>query len=418
MRLENLSEIQLRRRAVRLFLQGKRPCEILTLIPRSRQWLYKWLRRFEQGSWQALRSLPRRPQNSKNRYPNSARSLVLNLRRKFQRQSVGLTGARQLRRQIIRLRLLRSVPSETTIKRWLKEEGLTSRPVTSSTNPYYPQLHPKGFVLQIMDWAMRYLEGGEKAYVFHTIDAESCALSQTITDNKRTQSLIAHTLTAFQEIGLPDFLQIDNDSAFNGGNKTPRRIGQFVRFCLYFGIELIFIPPAEPKRNHLVDNINYLWARSFFERDHFASLKLLVERSPRFTQWYSEEYFPPRLEGLTVAEAKRKFKRRRLTRKEVKKVPESLPITAGRLHFIRRVRAEGEISLLGESFKVSKRFANKYIWATITTDKKRLDIYYKSSEPSPARLIKSYNYEIGEKVVALAKEYRRSARRKDVRKLM
>src|SRR5262245_9317085 len=105
-----------------------------------------------------------------------------------------------------------------------------------------------------MDWIARYIEGGEKIFAFHTVDWQTRALTQTLKANKTVASVTAHALETWQKLGLPDFLQLDNDAAFTGGSKTPRRFGAFVRLALSVGIELIFTPPAEPKRNGLVES--------------------------------------------------------------------------------------------------------------------------------------------------------------------
>jgi hypothetical protein len=98
-------------------------------------------------------------------------------------------------------------------------------------------------------------------------------------------------------------------------------------------------------------------------------------------------------------------------------LPEELPITEGRIHFIRRVKSDGKISLLGESWKVGKRFQDEYVWATVVTHKQRLQIYYRKSERAKARLVKSYEYRIDEKVVGLKPEYRHFNRRPGVLKI-
>ena len=390
------SEITYRRRAIRLTIKGKRPCEILNRIPHCRAWLYRWQRRFEIYGWDGLESCSRRPRNSPQGYCRSTRTVVVNLRRKFERSSVGLVGARAVRQEIIRRRLLRDVPSTSTIKRWLKEADLIKKIPPTPKKVYYPQPRlTKDRSLHVMDWTARYIEGREKVFAFHTVDWQTRSLTQSIKADKTVKSVTRHVLETWHKMGLPDYLQLDNDSAFNGGGKTPRRFGAFVRLALYLGIELIFTPPAEPKRNGLVESVNGLWAGKFWDRNHFNSFKEVVRKSSKFTDWYAQRYFPPALEGLTPAQASKRVKRKRLTQKQACSLSEKLPLTAGRLHFIRRVSAEGEISFLGEKWKVSKRLAHQYVWASVITNAQRLEIYHRHSECATARLVKIYDYAIG-----------------------
>ena len=65
---KNADEIRSRRLAFRLFDKEKSAAEILPRIPRSRTWLFKWKKRFEQKRWQALDSLSKAPQRPAKRY--------------------------------------------------------------------------------------------------------------------------------------------------------------------------------------------------------------------------------------------------------------------------------------------------------------------------------------------------------------
>lgn len=414
-------EISYRRRAIRLTIKGRRACEILRQIPRSRPWLRKWLLRYEQEGWAGLESSSRRPQTSPQEYAREARTVVVNLRRKLVRSSVGLFGARAVREEIIRRRLLRDVPSSATVNRWLKEADLIKKSPPTPKKVYYPQPRlTQNRVLHVMDWTARYIEGGEKVFAFHTLDWETRALTQTIKADKTVKSVTCHALETWLKMGLPDYLQLDNDSAFNGGSKTARRFGAFVRMALYLGVELIFTPPAEPKRNGLVESVNGLWAGKYWDRNHFNSIKEVVRKSSKFTDWYAQRYFPPALKGLTPAQASRRVKRKLLTRTQARSLSlsERLPLTAGRLHFIRRVSPEGEISFLGETWKVSKRLAHQYVWATVVTNAQRLEVYHRRSDRAEARLVKTCDYAIGERVHRLLPQYRRFRIRQSVLKLL
>jgi hypothetical protein len=269
-----------------------------------------------------------------------------------------------------------------------------------------------------MDWTARYLTGGEKLFVFHTLATQTHALCETISTDKSTASAINHILQAFRELGRPDFLQLDNDSAFTGIGKKWRFGGDFIRLALYLGVELIFVPPGEPKRNHAVEGIHHLWVTAFFTRDHFTSVAEVRRKSKNFLAWY-QCYAPPLLQGLTVAEAGRAAaKRKRLTEKQIACLPHRLPLTCGRVHFIRKVSAEGRISILGEQFHLSKRLAHRYVWATIDTGRKSLQIYYRKSKRAKARLIKEISYPLEEKVYRIKHEFRQRARRVSVLRLI
>jgi hypothetical protein len=254
---------------------------------------------------------------------------VLQLRRRAQKQRVGLIGARAIRHEIKQQRLLRQVPTLSTINRWLKAAGLLTTQPEAPAETYYPAPALANGLCQTSDgdWTSRYLEGGEQVFAFHTLDLTTPGLVQTLTTDKTGASLLRHVREVWQKLGLPDFLRLDNDAAFDGGGKTPRRIGVFVRLALFLGIELIFTPPAEPKRNGVIERVNGLWGESFWDRNHFRSLTDRRRKSHRFIEWYEHRYFPQSLDGKTVGQACRGQKRIRLTALQVRTLPEALPIT-------------------------------------------------------------------------------------------
>jgi hypothetical protein len=261
--------------------------------------------------------------------------------------------------------------------------------------------------LHALDWTCRYLEDGLKIYAFHTLNLRTRTLSQTIALDKRYETVRKHGLQTWKTLGIPQFLQLDNDAAFCGGYKAPRVFGQFVRLCLYLGIELIFLPVAQPENNGEVEELNGLWGHAFWERRHFTSFAHVCRSSPTFVHWYLTEYVPPFLVDTTPQQAQGREILHRLTAKQISHLPDPLPITAGRIHFIRQVQPDGSITILNESWKVSKRLAGKYVWATIITHCRRLEIWYQRSAQHPWRLLKKHAYDIPETVARLTPEFAR-----------
>src|SRR5438067_38958 len=99
---KNAQEVATRRRAIRMWLNKKRPCDIIRRLVRSHKCFYKWLDRFKKVGWPGLADQSRQPHTSAQSYPVSARQLVVRLRRRAQQRKVGLIGARALRSEIKR----------------------------------------------------------------------------------------------------------------------------------------------------------------------------------------------------------------------------------------------------------------------------------------------------------------------------
>jgi putative transposase len=405
-------EYRLRRRAIRLTLQGHSRQAILARIPRSPAWLSKWLRRFDQQGWQGLRSGSRSPLHPNARYSEHTRQVVVATRQRLLKRHVGLSGPQAIQDELRQAQLLRRIPSLATIKRILHDAHLIAHPHPPKRG-YFPQpTATSTYVLHAMDWTARYLRGGAKLFVFHTIDVQTRALAQTLHTDKRGATVQAHALATWQQLGLPDGLQLDNDAAFNGGYKVARVFGAFVRLCLYLGIEPIFLPVGEPKRNSVVERLHGLWSQTFWRTHRFDDLAAVRRAAPQFLRFYTQRYHPPALQGATPGQAQQQVTRRQLTVQEVEVLPSELPLTAGRVHFLRLVSAAGQITLLNETWMVGKRLAGEYVWATISTARRRLQIYHRQSDKARVRLVRTFRYPLHEQVVLLAPQFQRPYQRR------
>lgn len=403
--MDDLDDLRRRRQSIRLWLKGTRAKEILRRVQRSRAWFSKWRQRFCCHGPRGLKSQSRRPKRLARACAPRIVRLIVQTRRRLAKQAIGLIGPRAIRRELRQLHLGRQLPSLATIKRVLRANRLAKAPP-----PVRPAYRPKPLttvtgVLHALDWTCRYLEDGPKVYAFHTLNLRTRACAQTIAVDKSTPTVRGHALDTWKTRGIPDFLQLDNDAAFCGGYKVPRVFGQFVRLCLYFGIELIFLPVAEPESNGDIEQLNRLWGHAFFNKRHFASVRRVSRAGPEFVRWYMTRYAPPKLGERTPQRAQRAERQRRLTLRQIAQLPSPLPITAGQVHFIRQVAPDGTIAVLNETWHVTQRLAGKYVWATITTHRHRLDIWYQRSARHEWRLLKSFAYDLSETVARLKPEF-------------
>jgi len=232
--------------------------------------------------------------------------LIVQTRRRLVKQKVGLIGARAIRRELRKAKLAEELPSLSTIKRVLHLRGLIATP-SQAARAYFPKpLNAVSGTLHALDWTCRYLEDGPKIYAFHTLNLHTRACAQTIASDKSYETVRAHCLHTWKTLGIPQFLQLDNDAAFCGGYKAPRIFGQFVRLCLSLDIELIFLPIAQPECNGEVEELNGLWGHAFWERRQFTSLGQVCRTSSAFVHWYMTDYAPPILIDATPRQAQRR----------------------------------------------------------------------------------------------------------------
>ena len=263
-----------------------------------------------------------------------------------------------------------------------------------------------------MDWTERFLRGGKKIFAFHTFDLETRGCWESIFADKTTASVIQHLKNVWKTRWIPQALQMDNDAAFYGSRKVPHLFGRIIRLCLYVGIEPIFIPVGEAERNGDVEQVHRTWDKAVWQQVHFDSVQAAQDFTPQFEQWYMNEYEPPKLKGQTPSEVQCQPPRYRLTATVCRTIPDPLPITAGRIHFIRRVSVDGTIEVLNEHWPISKRLAGEYVWATLWTHRKRLDIFYRRSQHVQMKRIKTFPYLMDEPVVPLQPPFKRDSYRR------
>jgi putative transposase len=397
--MDEKAERRLRRKALRWLCLGRKPGAVAKRLGRSRTWVAKWRTRFGEQGITGLRSLSRQPQSRPHAWPRGMVRLIVQTRKRLRKAPAGLIGARAIRYELKQLLPRRPLPSAATIYRVLQHSRL-STPPPPSVAVYFPA--PSEEVdgsLDAMDWTCRYLEGGTKVYAFHTLNLRTRALHQTLARNKEWRTAQAHVLDAWQNQGIPRFLQLDNDAAFCGGYKVERVVGQFSRLCLYVGVELLFLPFAEPQHNGQVEQLNGLWGGpAFWERHRFGGFGQVCHHSARFVDWYMHHYCPPGLNGATPAQRQRAEHRPRLTATLRRALPSPLPITAGRIHFIRHVQPDGTIRILNEHWRVPMRLADHYVWATLTTHRQTLDLWFRRDLNHDWRLITHAPYYLAEPV--------------------
>lgn len=227
------------------------------MIWRSPSWLDKWWAEYGANPRTDFADHSRAPHVSPWAIPEPVRRAVITVRQTLEAATTpetryGLIGPRAIQTRLERLKL--PIPSPATLQRILQAEGLTHPIGAGHDAAYYPW--PLAWTVNAIhatDIITRHLRGGEEVQNFHTIDHYSHAayLSQQV--DKRSATTCAHLLDSWQKLGLPQIEQLDNEDAFRGGHTHPRVIGQVVRLCLFCGVEPLFIPFYEPKRNYQIE---------------------------------------------------------------------------------------------------------------------------------------------------------------------
>ena len=193
--------------------------------------------------------------------------------------------------------------------------------------------------------------------------------------SKQDRQVASSLLRCWKTVGLPDFIQFDNELSFRGSNRYPRSPGLVIRLCLHFGVQPVFIPLGEPWRNGAIEKFNDTYNKKFFRRQWFPSYAALKRQSKNFQRFHNKHHRYSCLKGKTPLEVIQNDNFEPMTLGANTKLPELDDVPEGNIILIRFVRSNQILDIFGEKFKVSKDLVYSYVKAVIVTKIGTLQIY-------------------------------------------
>lgn len=206
--------------------------------------------------------------------------------------------------------------------------------------------------------------------------------------SKEDRQVASSLLRCWKAIGLPDFLQLDNELSFRGSNRHPRSPGIVIRLCLHFGVQPVFIPIGEPWRNGAIEKFNDTYQKKFFRRQWFVSYLMLKRQSKNFQRFHNKHHRYSCLKGKTPLEVIQKNGSKPIRLGANTKLPGLDTVPDGNIILIRFIRSNRMLDIFGEKFKVSKSLIYSYVKAVIVTQIHRLQLYLGED------LVDSFDYHI------------------------
>jgi len=246
-------ELAVRRTAIHLLRSEKTVAEVAQEVKRSVPWVYKWRKRyFEAGDWEALKDRSRAPKHPPKKLPESIRQAIRTVRSELEAEAaepgkLSYIGAHAIRGRL-RQKRITPFPSISSIERELRAAGMT-RPRKSRQPDQvdYPHLSPtKPKQLVQVDIVPRYLPGGPCVACFNAIDVVSRYPTGRQYLTKRSVDAVSFLLHVWNDLGIPDYTQVDNESCFSGGFTHPGVLGKVLSLALTVGTELVFSPVRHP----------------------------------------------------------------------------------------------------------------------------------------------------------------------------
>ena len=284
-----------------------------------------------------------------------------------------------------------------TINRIIKRNNLTrKRPKYLSKNKDYPSLEitKSNFLHQIDVVGPRYLKSDGRFYSINIIDTFD---RRAVINPKRRQTRIEVTqslIRAWQMLGIPTYLQMDNTLANLGAHRHPHSFSVVIRLCLHLGIQPLFIPMSEPWRNGIIERFNNVFDKSFFRAQFFKSFRYLCQQALNFESFHIHNHRYSTMKGQAPIQCVSKGLKRL---SQDFSLPKKLTIADGFIHFIRFVRSNRVLDLNGEKFPMPMNVVYEYVWATIDTEQEKLFVYHDK------KLIKEFDYSLPKTYLNLSK---------------
>jgi transposase InsO family protein len=304
-------------------------------------------------------------------------------------------------------------PSRATINRILQRHQLVRPKPRKNKKRKLPDDYPWPCVqsandLHLFDFVSRSIRGEGRFYGFHLLDQARRWPHVRAETPKNAEKVSQFLVSAWQAIGLPAGLYLDNDPVWNGGGRGQRVLSTIVRLCLSVGVEVIFIPPYTYEANPIMESFNGVWDDNFWGRTQFRDLLHLQDELPYFEHYCRHRRPLPEFKGLTADQIAPNFVPIYLSASFSQHQQGSLPLTAGRVHFIRFVSSSGAISILNEAWELDQeKWAGKTVRATIDMALQQLLVYHQPTHNNTCSLIAQFDYLLGETVVPLAAEFQR-----------
>jgi putative transposase len=379
--LEVFMEDEIRRirvLAVERFKAGESPNAICISLGKTKYWLYKWVKRYDENDTSWCEDRSRRPQVTPRRTSSGIEEIVKQVRQTLYSHDQ-FCGAQAILWEL-EDRQITPLPSVRTINRILVRNDLVQR----RTGAYIPKGTPYPQLASLRPNQAHqadlvgpcYLEGPIRFYGLNVIDVNTARCGLYPSGSKAGQDLLDGFWEIWKRLGVPEHLQVDNTLSFFGSPKHPHGMGPLIRLCLHMNIELWFIPMAEPWRNGVIEQFNNFYQQKFLARVHMTTRDVLKQETLMFEHRHNSRYRYSKLHGdtplkaLVKSSAQLRFPETTIIPNHFKKNPEN-----GCYHLVRLIRSDLKLNIFGELFSVAPELSHEYVVATINVKDQKLMLF-------------------------------------------
>ena len=354
------NEEALRAHAVSMHLQGLSVVLIARKLGKSRQWVHKWINRYnpEDTSWNISKS--NAPHFNPSKISHTMEEKIIAARQELAKSPYLESGAYAIWHKLKEEGF--NSPSVASINRILNRNNLLKRKVKyQKSNIEYPEVPMN---MQIMDLiGPRYIRGGKRYYLLTIISNDTRHAGVYPILSKTGKDITQSVINFWKEYSVPDFLQLDNELSFKGSNRHPRGLGILMRTAMQFNVIPRFIPVGEPWRNGVVERFNQKIERTLLMQEH-KNFEELLFHSREFVLMHNQHHHYSTLGHKTPNELDLylDFPIRPISDDYI--VTER-PILDDRnineIHFVRLVRSNLIVNVLNTDIKVKKELMHTYV---------------------------------------------------------
>jgi len=401
-----------RQALVHLLRSGKTPAEAAKELGHPRSWCYKWRERYEAEGWDGLKARSRAPDHIARKTSEPMRQVVLQTRSELEAEALQADRLSYIGANAILGRLqsqgMTALPGISTIERIVRQAGMTKPPLPKPEKEVeYPSLHVDAVHgLTQIDIVPHFLKGGTSIACFNGIDVVSRYPAGKQYETKRAKDASDFLVHVWHELGISEYLQMDNESCFSGGYKHPGVIGQTVRLALYVGAQPLFSPIYHPESNGYVERFHQDYSAFVWKKALLNSLADVRQRSALFFPNYRSSHHHSALGGKSPHQIHVQTSVRKLP--AAFSIPKKLPITEGQVHFMRAVSKERQVLILNKNWDVRLAEQDQGVWATLflTPAGAKLRIYDGAPDAPKRRCLAEHPFPLNEPVVPLQIEFR------------
>ncbi len=281
-----------------------------------------------------------------------------------------------------------SPPPLITIGRMMKDLGLSvkrnkGRSKGASKYLCYPEytiyVLLKGRVLEADFIGKKYITGRTEPlnFIAFSFKKEPKLRYFQRVQSQTADCFIDEAKKFFEKFEKPDYLKIDNCLAAIGSASGRRNISKTMKFLLSNQIIPIFSVPRKPFSQASIEGNNSVFAKKFWNRIDFKSVKEVDIKIEWFNQ-SSEKY-------LAYQKPKKKIKKKK------KFIP--------KIYFIRQVKENNgktSINVLNENILLRKPYINYYVLAEWNLKTEILRIYFEKN--GQQKLIKKLSFKINQRL--------------------